>query len=100
FVPHPVHGPACKQLVERIVRGEIFALVSTHVLSDVAHRVMTMEAMARYGWPAKGIAQRLRQHPAEVQALVHFRQAVEEVPNLGIQVLPTAAQQVLAAAAL
>jgi predicted nucleic acid-binding protein len=87
FVPHPTFGPPCKQFVERITRQEIIAFTSTHVMSDVAHRIMTMEAIGKFGWPVKGIAQRLKQHPAEVQTLLDFRQAVDSVPKLGIQVL-------------
>jgi predicted nucleic acid-binding protein len=60
------------------------------VLSEAAHRLMTLEAIDRYGWPAAGIAQRLRKHPAEVQALTRFRQAIEEVPLFGVQVLAIA----------
>jgi predicted nucleic acid-binding protein len=30
----------------------------------------------------------MRQHPAEVQKLTQFRQAIDEVPRLGIEVLP------------
>jgi predicted nucleic acid-binding protein len=47
----------------------------------------TMEAMDRFGWPHAGIAQRLRKHPAAVQALTRFRQAIDEVPQFGVQVL-------------
>src|SRR5262249_47965731 len=88
FVPHPVLQLVCQELLERIARQEILGFTWTHVLSDVAHRVMTMEAMLRLGWPAKGIAQRLRQHPADIQKLVQFRRAFDEVPPFGIQVLP------------
>lgn len=96
----PTYGPACKQLLERIARREIEGLTSAHVLCDLAHRVMTIEAMAQFGWPAKGIAPRLRQHPAEVQKLTRFRQAVEEVTQIGVQVLPLDSTLVLAATAL
>jgi predicted nucleic acid-binding protein len=30
----------------------------------------------------------LRRHPAEVQTLEHFRQCIDDIPRLGIQVLP------------
>jgi predicted nucleic acid-binding protein len=87
FEPHPIHGPACTALVKRIELQEIVGFTSTHVLSEVAHRLMTLEAMKRFGWPVAGIAQRLRNHPASVQQLAAFRQAVASVPRLGIQVL-------------
>src|SRR5262245_26846981 len=96
----PTYGAACKQLLERIARREIEGLTSAHTLGDVAHRVMTLEAIAQFGWSAKGIGNRLRQHPAEVQKLTHFRQAVDEVAQMGIQVLAIEGQLVSTAALL
>jgi predicted nucleic acid-binding protein len=49
---------------------------------------MTLEAIVSLGWPTKGIALRLRQNPTEVQKRTQFRQAVDEVAPIGIQVLP------------
>ncbi len=94
------YGAACKQLMERIARGEIEGFTSTHVLGDLAHRVMTLEAMLLLGWPAKGIVARLRQHPAEVQKLTRFRQAVDDLPQIGVKVLPIDFSLVSAATAL
>src|SRR5262245_21221252 len=87
FTPDPVLGPACQQLIGRIARQEFVAYTSTYVLLDVGHRLMTLEAIARFGWPQTGIARRLRQHPADVQQLHRYRQAFDEVPRLGIDVL-------------
>jgi predicted nucleic acid-binding protein len=84
----PKYGPACKQLIERVARTEIRGFTSAHVLADVAHRMMTLEAIAQFGWSAKGIGPRLRGHPAEVQKLIRFQQAVAEVSQVGLQVLP------------
>ena len=97
FMPNPALGPACRDLLERIARREIFGLTSTHVLSDVAHRVMTLEAMERFGLPIAGIARRLRRHPVDVQSLDRFRRAVDEVPQFGIQVVPITQQLVSSA---
>src|SRR5712692_1703940 len=84
----PRYGSDCKQLMERIARHQIEGFTSVHVLGDVAHRVMTIEAIAQFGWPSKGIAARLRQHPAEIQKLSRFQNAVDEVSQIGIQVFP------------
>ncbi|HEV3447988.1 MAG TPA: hypothetical protein VG099_25340 [Gemmataceae bacterium] len=48
---------------------------------------MVLEAAQVLGWPLAGITHRLRKHPAEVQKLSRFRQAIDEVPRLGIEVL-------------
>jgi predicted nucleic acid-binding protein len=87
FQPHPAFGAACTDLVERIEHQQLAGFTSTHVLSELAHRLMTLEACALFGWPFAGIAQRLRGHPAQVQSLTRFRLAVQEVPRYGIQVL-------------
>jgi predicted nucleic acid-binding protein len=87
FTADPVFGPSCNRLVQQIHQQQLLGSTSTHVLSEVAHRLMTIEAIKAFGWPAAGIARRLRQHPALVQQLVVFRQALEEVPRLNIQIL-------------
>src|SRR6266545_2992352 len=82
------YGAACLQLIDRVARQEIQGITSAHVVGDVAHRVMTLEAMHAFGLPARGIAPHLRQHPAELQKLTRFRQAVDLVAPMGIQVVP------------
>lgn len=98
FAPDPQFGPDCEQLLERIENHDLLGFTSTHVLSDVAHRLMSLEACATFGWPYTGIAQRLNHHPAEVQKLTRFRQAIDAIIAIGIEVLPTATRHVVAAA--
>ncbi|MHB1424000.1 MAG: type II toxin-antitoxin system VapC family toxin [Gemmataceae bacterium] len=100
FQPHPLLGAACTDLVERIERQELSGFTSTHILSETAHRLMTVEACALFGWPFAGIAQRLGQHPAQLQTLTRFRQAIQEVPRLGIQILTILPLLIDAAAAV
>ncbi len=88
FQPHPVLGSACTNMLERIERQELLGFTSTHVLSELAHRLMTLEACSTFGWPFTGIAQRLRKHPMQVKSLVRFRQAIQEVPRYRVQLLP------------
>jgi len=99
FGPHPMFGPACQQFVQRIENGEITGYTSTPVLSEVAHRVMTLEASTLFGWPSK-IVDRLKQNPAAVGKLSKFRQAVEKIPQLNIQVLTVAESLVEIAAGI
>jgi predicted nucleic acid-binding protein len=87
FSRHTRYGTACTNLLERIARQDLSGCTSSHVLSEAAHRLMTLEAVDRYGWSYAGIAPRLRKHPAKIQALTQFRQAIDEVPRFGIQVL-------------
>src|SRR5438105_15084326 len=99
FIPDPVFGPACRDLLDRVSSGGIAGFTSSDVLGDVAHRLMTYEAADTFGWSMTGIAYRLQQHPTELKALTRFRQAVEEIPTFGVQVLAVTMSHVLTAAA-
>src|SRR5262249_5233453 len=87
FANHPTFGPACTQLVQQIEQGQLAGFLSTPVLSEVAHRLMTLEALDRFGWAPARIAARLRKHHAEIPKLNAHVQAIARVPLLGIQVL-------------
>jgi predicted nucleic acid-binding protein len=88
FTNDPQFGAPCTRLLERIRRREIGGLTSTHVLADMAYRVLTIEACIAYGYSYTGINRRLKRHPADVQRLTRFRQAVDDVPAYGVQILP------------
>ena len=99
FQPHTLFGSSCTDLLRRVELQELSGYTSTLVLGEVAHRLMTLEASARFGWPTK-IVDRLKQNPAIVQRLVHFRSALQKIPQMGIQVLTIATPLVDAAAGL
>lgn len=88
FTAHPAYGVACQELLQRVENKDLLGFTSSHVLHEVVHRLMTIEACARFNFPAKGIAHRLRRHPAEVQQLNRSRQAVDEITLIGVDVLP------------
>jgi predicted nucleic acid-binding protein len=79
-------GP-CLNLIGRAERREIEAFTSTQILGDVAHRLMAVEAGLHLGRPPAGMIRYLQRHPAVIQQLTHFRQAVETVLNGPIRVL-------------
>jgi predicted nucleic acid-binding protein len=88
FTSDPQYGAACTQLIKQVELQQIRGVTSAHVLADVAHRLMTLEAMSLMNWPAAGIAPRLRKHHVEIPKLTVYRQAIARIPLLGIQVLP------------
>ena len=90
FTGHPKYGAACTRLTERIERQEIQGFSSAHVLAEVAHCIMTIEAMNLFGWPASGLAARLRKHRTQISQLALYQQAITKVPQMGISILPLA----------
>jgi predicted nucleic acid-binding protein len=87
FQPHPAWGPPCTDLLRRIENQELVGFTSTHALSEVSHRLMTIQASTLLGWPFAGIGNRLRTNPAEVQKLTAFRQAIDQILQSKLQVL-------------
>jgi predicted nucleic acid-binding protein len=85
FVGDPTYGAACTRLVERIEQLNLRGFTSAGVVSDAAHRIMTIEAMQKFGWPTKGLAARLQRLHAEIAKLTLFQQAIEQIPRLGIE---------------
>jgi predicted nucleic acid-binding protein len=100
FTNEPKFGAASTELIKRVEQGELQGFTSTHVLADVAHRLMTLEAINALGWAPTRVAAQLRRHHQEIPKLKVYLQAVARVPLLGIQVLPVSRPLVEAATVL
>ncbi|MFO0970550.1 MAG: PIN domain-containing protein [Gemmataceae bacterium] len=100
FEPNAAFGQASTEFLERIENQEINGVTTTHVVSEVAHSLRTIEAMQAFGWKSAGIALRLRNHPAEIRTLSRFRQAVQEIPLFNVRILTIDPAWLDAAAAL
>ncbi len=87
FEPNALYGLPATELLERIESQEISGITATHVLSEVAHRLMTLEAMQTFGRKSAGVALQLRNHPAQVQTLKRFRQAIQDIPLFAVQIV-------------
>jgi predicted nucleic acid-binding protein len=99
FSSDPTFGAASLELMERIERGEVGGFISASLLSDVAHRLMTLEACQTFGWSYTGIARRLRRSQAQVRQLHTFRRALGDIDN-ALTVLEVTSTDVLRAGEL
>jgi predicted nucleic acid-binding protein len=90
----PTHGSACQRLLEQIEKQVLPGCTSAHVLGDLAHRLMTIEAALTLGRPMTGIANWLRRHPAEVQRLSQYRQSLDDLQAIPLAILPVTGAQV------
>jgi hypothetical protein len=50
FTSHALFGPACRDLLRRIDQKDLLGFTSTHILSEVSHRMMIIEAANLPGW--------------------------------------------------
>ena len=99
FQAHSALGPPCTDVLKRIELQELTGYTSTHVLSELAHRLMTMEASALFKWASKTV-QRLQQNPAHVQQLTQFRSALQRIRQMHLQVLTIPADMIDTAAGI
>lgn len=88
FIADPLYGAACTALLDRIDNQDVQGITSAHVLGEMAHRLMTLEAQQRFGWPPTGLANRLRRHPSQIQQLSWHNRGIDEVRAIGFRVLP------------
>jgi predicted nucleic acid-binding protein len=88
FEPNARYGPPATEFLERIENQEIVGITTTHVVSEVTHRLMTLEAMQSFRLKPAGIAVWLHNDPSQVQTLHRFRQAIREIPLFAVRILP------------
>lgn len=96
----PICGPACTNLLDRIGLGEIAAFTSTHILHEVCHRLMTLEAARHLGKPQGSMVKFLKGHLDEIRQLTHFRQAIHDLCSGKLQILTISPAMVPTIAAL
>lgn len=100
FAPDPMWRSSCGQLLQRIQNQEIAGHTSAAILSEVAHRLMTIEARTRHGWTSGKVLHRLKQNPPIVQTLTNSEATVASIVGSRVRILPIDAGLVVAAAAL
>lgn len=100
FEPHVRWGSACTQLLQQIENQQLVGYTSSHVIAEVSHRLMTIEAHKRFGWQIPGIGNRLRTNPTEVRKLTLFRTSVEKLLQGRIQILSVTPAHLAAGVAL
>jgi predicted nucleic acid-binding protein len=96
----PRYGPTCEKLLQRVENKEITGYTSSHVLAEMAHRLMTIEAASSLGRSLSGMANWLKRHPAEVRQLSRYRQAIDDLAAVPITILPVTGSHVSLAADL
>ena len=97
---HPSFRSHVNSSLERVAAQELMGYTSAHVLTNVAHRIMTLEAVDRFGWPMPVLLNACNDTADQFRQLTRFREVLDEIPAFGIHVVPITAGLVSAAAAL
>jgi predicted nucleic acid-binding protein len=78
----------CTRFLERCERGAIAGVTSAHVLAEVAHRLMTIEAVRRGLVTPGNVAAKLRKHPEVVRQLSVYQTNLDFLGAIGLEILP------------
>ena len=79
---------ACRDLLARCEAGELQGLTGTHVVLEVLHRLMMLEAVQRALVSPGNVARRLKEHPEVVRLLSEYARHARRISDMGIRVLP------------
>jgi predicted nucleic acid-binding protein len=78
----------CTQFLERCERGEVVGVTGVHLLLEVLHRLMMIEAVVGGLVTPGDVARKLRERPEVVRRLHRYQEQVELILGMGIEVLP------------
>ena len=77
----------CRELIDRCDRREINAYTGIHVLLEVAHRIMTIEAVEKGLVTPGNIPRKLRRRPELVSQLQDHSAAIRFILEMSIEIL-------------
>ncbi len=77
----------CSWFLKRCEQGSITGLTGMHVLLEVLHRLMMVEAVLKGLVSPGNVARKLREHPEVVKQLSQSEEQAEIVPRMGVGVI-------------
>lgn len=80
-------SPECSGFLERCERGELWGVTAVHILFEVLHRLMMIEAVAKGLVTPGNVAKKLRERPDVVRQLADYQAQTEAISEMGIEVL-------------
>ena len=77
----------CSSFLERCERGELWGITAVHILLEVLHRLMMIEAVTKGLVTSGNVAKKLRKKPDVVRQLVDYQPQTEAILEMGIEVV-------------
>jgi predicted nucleic acid-binding protein len=89
----------CTRFLERCEHGTIAGVIGAHVLAEIAHRLMTVEAIRRGLVTSGNVATKLRAKPEAVRQLSLYQTNLDLLSTIGLEILPLSSDTIAASAA-
>lgn len=85
---HPRFGSACKQVMNRVEKGDIQGIIPGPVLNELLHRLMIAETITRGSADTVPEAiKKLKEDPAVIQDLSVAWKVFDILPKMGFEIL-------------
>jgi predicted nucleic acid-binding protein len=91
--------PQCTRLLERCEHGTVAGVTGAHVLAEIAHRLMAIEAVRRGLVTPGNVATTLRAKPEVVRQLSLYQTNLDLLSAIGLEILPLDGETIAASAA-
>ncbi len=88
--------PACSAFLRRIEDHDLAGFTSLPVVAETLHRLMVIEATDTLQMEARSVVRYLKEHPTEVRKLTRHLVVTEKIQAVGVQILPTTLDDLLA----
>ncbi len=88
----------CTGLLSRCEADQVRGITGAHVVAEVTHRLMAIEAVRKRLVAPGNVAAKLRAHPEVVRALTDYQADLDALMAIGIQVLSLEPDDLVASA--
>ncbi|MBI4642017.1 MAG: type II toxin-antitoxin system VapC family toxin [Candidatus Tectomicrobia bacterium] len=79
-------SPECRSFLERCESKQIQAFTGVHILLEVTHRLMILEALSKGLISSAQPARKLKEKPEIIRSLSDYNRSVQQIPRMGIQI--------------
>ncbi len=76
----------CRTFLERCEARRVEAFIGVHILLEVTHRLMILEALNKGLISSGQPARKLKERPHIVKALSDYNRSVQQIPRLGVRI--------------
>jgi len=78
----------CRAFLQRCESRQIEAFTGVHILLEITHRLMVLEALQKELITGGQPARKLKEHPEIIKSLHEYNQSVQQISRLRIRVRP------------
>lgn len=79
-------SPECRSFLARCEARQVEALTGVHIVLEVAHRLMMLEALHKGLITRNQPARKLKERPEIVKSLSDYNRSVQQIPRLGVRI--------------